>query len=405
MHKYTRLVRTLGILLVLIVTSLCTLVSAEPETTSPSLNPTLSPALSPSLKPALSPSLNPALNPSLNLSPSTSSRQIATTIAEVPIVLRNEASPSTPLSRDTLSTPDETTLTLARRFIGMGTASIDGSYYPLGAAMTGLFNSRLEGMVALAEPTAGSVANLEYLSQGDLALALVQSDMAYAAFHGREMFINRPFSQLRVLASLYPEVVHLVVRRDAGIDALSGLRGRRIALGEEGSGTALNAQRILEVVGLRINDFQPHFLSFTKATEALQAGDIDAVFFTGGIPSDGLSRLAGRIPIKLLAFPEEISARLLESQPFWGRETIPPGTYQGQSEPVPTVGLRALLVTTSDFDPGVATAMLELIFTHLEYLAEKSPSARMISLPRAREGIEPEMLHPAAETFFRQKGL
>lgn len=294
-------------------------------------------------------------------------------------------------------------LTLARRFLGMGTGSIEGTYYPLGTAMAGLFNSRLEGMVALAEPTAGSIANLEYLNLGDLALALAQSDMVYDAFHGKGRFSGRPTPRLRVLASLYPEAVHLVVRRAAAGATIRDLRGKNIAVGEEGSGTALNARRILATSGLTEADYQARYLSYTKATEALSSGDIDAVFFTGGVPSDGLIRLASKTPVTILEIPEETCTRLIAAEPFWGKETIPADTYPGQPLAVRTVGLRALFVANEDLPHDVATQMLELLFSNLSYLSEKTPAARSISRARALDGIDPAMLHPAATAFFGPK--
>ncbi len=299
----------------------------------------------------------------------------------------------------------EVTLTPVKRFISIGTASINGAYYPLGTALARLFNSRLDDMIALAEPTSGSVTNVEHLRLGDVALALVQSDVALAGFYGRDGFGGRPVPRLRVLASLYAEVIHLVVRREAGCTAVAGLRGRRVALGEEGSGTALNARAILEAAGLAEGDYVAQYLPLTKATEALQRGELDAVFFTGGVPCDGVLRLAEKTAVTLVPLGDDVVARLTASQPAWLRETIPLATYPGLAHAVPTVGLRALLLATDDLEARRVQAMLEILYGNLDYLGSMCPTARGITLASATAGVDGTMLHPAAREFYQQRGV
>ncbi|HOY65804.1 MAG TPA: TAXI family TRAP transporter solute-binding subunit [Candidatus Ozemobacteraceae bacterium] len=292
---------------------------------------------------------------------------------------------------------------LVKRFLSIGTASINGVYYPLGTAMARLFNAHLDGIVAIPEPTAGSVANIEYLRRHEIALALVQSDVALHAFHGRERFEGRPFPELRVLASLYSEVLHIAVRQDSGITALTDLRGKNVVLGEEGSGTAENARMIMAGLGLHAGEFTPSYLGFTKATAALEGGYVDAVFYSGGVPVDGVALLARRIPIRLLPFPEPVRRRLIARHPFWQTETIPAHTYPGQAVDVETIGLRALLVTTSELQRPLATRILELLFDRTPYLTSLSPAAAAISLEQALKGIQSDMLHEAARDFYRRR--
>lgn len=291
---------------------------------------------------------------------------------------------------------------LVKRFLSIGTASINGTYHPLGIAMARLFNAKLGEILVISEPTQGSVANIRYLQSRDIALALVQNDIVWEAFTGKGNFAGSPFAELRVLASLYSEVIHIAVRKDAGIRSFEELRGKVVAIGEAGSGTAINARIILDAAGLREGDYIPNYLTFTKATDALEARYIDAVFFTGGLPIEGFSLLGQKVPLRLLPVSEDLRRRLVSGYPFLERETIPSGTYPGQDEEIPAVGLRALLVTTSDFEAELAERMLQLLFQNIGYLASICKTADTLSLRSALKGFDLKMLHPGVERFYRE---
>jgi len=294
---------------------------------------------------------------------------------------------------------------LLKRFFSIGTASINGAYFPLGTAMSRLFNSHMDEIVTISEPTSGSVANIEFLRNGDLALALIQSDVAYHAYHGDHGFTGNPFPKLRILASLYSEIVHIAVRAESKIQTIKDLKGKIIAIGEKGSGTAVNAEMILEAFDLTDRDYQPSYLSFTKATSALLAGDIAAVFFTGGLPSEGLSLLGEKTPIRMLSFPEDMRKKIVSSYAFLSPVTIPKGIYPGQSQEIPSVGLRALFATRDDFDPILAERMLNLLFDNIHYLSSESRTAKEINLAHALEGVENTMLHDGARKYYTSRGI
>ncbi|MBF0500260.1 MAG: TAXI family TRAP transporter solute-binding subunit [Candidatus Riflebacteria bacterium] len=290
--------------------------------------------------------------------------------------------------------------TPVRRFFGIGTASINGAYFPLGAALARLFNAHFDDIMTIAEPTSGSLANLEYLRSGDLALALVQSDLAWDAFHGLRAFAGHPFSDLRVLTALHAEVVQVAVAASSSIRLLGELRGHRIVVGERGSGSAINASMILETLGLSSSDYSAVYLPFTKATAAIADSEADAVFFTGAAPSEGFTNLAARLPIRLLSFTSEQQHRLTETYPFWSAETVPAGLYGSENPAVSTVGLRALLVTRASLDSATVEEMLKLLFGNLQLLASMSHSAAGIRLENALKSVETGMLHEGARNYF-----
>jgi uncharacterized protein len=300
---------------------------------------------------------------------------------------------------------EDVQLDLVKPFWAIGTGGITGTYYPLGTALARLINAHFDGIVAISEPTGGSVANIEYLRQEDVSLALVQSDVAFDAFNGLRGFTGRPFSDARVLVSLYSEVVQVAVKGDSALATLSDLKAHRIVVGERGSGTAINALAVLQSMGWSDDEFMTVYMNQTKAMAALAAGDVDAVFFTGGVPNEALREFARRTPMRLLAFPGKIRERLLATSPYWREEKIPAATYPEQREDVPTVGLRALLLTRSDFDPLLAEKLLEVIFTRQEYLNRLAGLPGTIRIEDGLKGVEARMLHPGARSFFAARGL
>ncbi len=296
-------------------------------------------------------------------------------------------------------------LNLVKRFYSLGTASINGTYYPLGTSITRLLNSKLDNFVSIAEPTKGSVANIDYLRGNQIDMALVQSDVAFQAFNGENNFAGRPFKRLRVMASLYSEVIQIVTRADSGIQSIEDLKGKKIAIGNKGSGSAVSAEFIFAAAGIGSGDYYPIYERFTKATESLKDGYLDAVFYIGGVPADGLSRLASKSEIRLVTIPEFIQDRLLKVYPFFTKEIIPSASYVRQSVEVPTMGLRALLITSESLDAQLAEQILELIFDKNGINFIRKDTGISLYLDNSLKGIKPEMLHRGAQKFYSEKKL
>ncbi|MBF0543980.1 MAG: TAXI family TRAP transporter solute-binding subunit [Candidatus Riflebacteria bacterium] len=294
---------------------------------------------------------------------------------------------------------------LLKKFYIIGTGGINGVYYSLGSAIARLFNSRMEDILTISEPTNGSVSNIELLRSKEVTLALVQSDIAYDAYFGKGIFEGKPFPNLRILAALYSESVHLIVLNDSPIKTPLDLKGKQVSIGEEGSGTALNAKILLDECGIKSTDFHPKFLSLAKATDALKSGYIDAIFFTGGVPVEGFSLLSNEKPIRLISLPDYNLKIMLDGRPYFTSETILAGAYRGVTENVNTLGLRALLITTDSFESEKVETILQIIFSNSDYLTSISNMTESIDLKKALVGVDSKMLHQAAAAFYKSHGI
>lgn len=290
---------------------------------------------------------------------------------------------------------------LIKKFYSMGTASMNGTYYPLGNAISRLFGKKLKKMVAIAEPTAGSMANVEYLRNKQIDLALMQSDVAWMAYNGSNNYTGKAFKGLRVLSALYAEKIQIVVRADSKIKVLSDLRGKKIAVGEKESGSAAGAIQILEAAGLKAGtDYELVYERFTKSTESLLDGYIDAFYYVGAVPADGITRLASKAPVRLIQIPMDVITNLTKSFPYYSTETIAPDSYRGQIQSINTLGFKALLTCTEDMPSEDVITMLSVIYSSSKLVSEQNETLLEINQADSLKGVDPKMLHEGASKFF-----
>ena len=294
---------------------------------------------------------------------------------------------------------------LIKKIYSFGTASINGTYYPFGNAISRLFSKNLKKLVTVAEPTAGSVANINYLRKKQIELALVQSDVAWMAYHGTVIFNGNPFKEFRVLASLYSEKVQIVVRADSGINTIEDLRGKKISVGEKESGSAAGAIQIFEAAGLKSGeDFEVLNERFTRATELLLDGYLDAVYYVGGVPADGLARLSEKIPIKLIAIPDRVINNLTTSYPYYSKEKIDYNSYKGHNKTINTLGFKALLVGTTRLPSEEVINILSVIYSNRKVLSDHNEVLVELKKDDAIKGVDAKMLHDGALSFFMNQG-
>jgi TRAP transporter TAXI family solute receptor len=329
----------------------------------------------------------------------------------------------------------------ALQFFRIGTAAITGTYFQIGGVLASAISkppgsrdcSRggscgVNGLVAVAQATQGSIQNVLAIASGQLEAGLVQSDVAYWAYSGAIPSAKRcgngktetasrntgmallagraPLRELRAIAALYPEDVHVVVRADGGIRAFRDLKGKRVALGEPESGTLADARIVLEAAGLSECDVKAEYLRLSEAAEALVQGRIDAFFMVGGYPVPAISDVANSTAIRLVPLPRSITEKLAEKYTFLHLDTIPAGTYPGVEEDVPTLSTTALWIVRVDIDADLIHAITKALWSdatrHL--LDGTHPVGKRIRLSTALDGVAVP-LHPGAAQFYREAGV
>jgi TRAP transporter TAXI family solute receptor len=283
--------------------------------------------------------------------------------------------------------------------ITLGSGPVSGTYFSFGEALslyakqrgTGVFNARSEG----------SVANASRLQAGLLDFGLVQSDVATLLHRGLLSAGFYPYRELRAVASLWPEAVQLLTLEATGISSLEGLRGRRVAIGQRGSGSRLNALLIGMVAELD-NEQLPDIreISLDRGIEQLESGEVEALFLTEAIPSRAVQALASRREdLRYISMPPKLLEKLAERHFAYYPLTVPAKTYPGQTEPFSTIGLTAALMTHSNVTDERVENMLELLLSGGDELARRYYRAAFISRETMQLGLAVP-LHPAAQRFY-----
>lgn len=280
-----------------------------------------------------------------------------------------------------------------------GSGPSGGTYHSFGLALAEFATRR--GTPVYSYASEGSMENGSRLQAGSLDFALVQSDVAGLLYEGwpeEGLFPNR---DLRSVASLWPEAVHLVTLARAGIETIGDLRGRRVAIGRRGSGTRYNAVQIAIAAGMEAGEV-PEILEvgLREGIAALEAGSLDALFVTEAVPSPALQAFAsGREDVRFLSLETEVVDRLSGAHFAYYPLTVEARTYPGQPEPFRTLGLACALMTTRHAPDPTVEDLLDLLVSGADELSERYYRAAFISRETMRLGIAVP-LHPAAERFY-----
>lgn len=298
-----------------------------------------------------------------------------------------------------------------RDFVSIGTAGITGVYYPTGAAICRLAEHEASkaqfSLLCSPEATGGSIFNLNAIAGKDLSLGIVQSDWQYHSYHGTSIFEGRANPNLRAVFSMQTEPFTVVARADSNINTFDDLLGKRVNIGDPGSGQRANMEALMEVYEWTTNDFQ--FASELKASEhseALCDNRIDAFLYTVGHPNASIVEAATRCDIKLIPVnvnPPSLAFKLIEGRPYYVQTAVPGGMYRDNPNPTPTFGLKATLVTHADVPDDVVYFMVKSVFENLEVFKAVRSSFADLTVESMLDGNSAPF-HPGALRYYQEQG-
>jgi uncharacterized protein len=294
----------------------------------------------------------------------------------------------------------------SQQFFRIGTGGTAGTYYPVGGMVANAVS--LPGKVVVtAQASNGSVANVNGIAGGTLESGFSQADVATWAQKGTGMYEGKPnVPGLRLIANLYPESLHVVVKKGAGIKSVADLKGKRVGLDEPGSGTLINARAVLAAYGLKEADIKPEYIKPNQAGDKLKDGALDAFFFTGGAPAGAIAELASAGGgIDLLPIDGKEADALRAASPFFAPDLVPAETYKGIGA-VKTLSVGAQWVTSDKADAGVVYEIVKALFSAegQKQLAAGHAKGKLITKENAVQGAGIPF-HPGAEKFYREAGL
>lgn len=299
----------------------------------------------------------------------------------------------------------------------IGTGGTGGTYYPVAGMVAQAISNPagtceqgdscgVPGLVAVAQSSSGSVANVRDIVSGRIESGFVQSDVAFWAYTGANTFATEGRqTALRAIANLYPESLHIVVRSDSGIADVADLAGKRVALDHAGSGTLVGARLVLQAYGLSESALKVAYLKSDDAMERVAAGELDAFFLIAGHPAAVVQWAAEQAPIRLVPVTGRHAAILVELNPFLRQDTIPADTYAGVGETL-TLSVAAQWVTREDVSAATIYGILHALWrSEARSLLDRGHvKGRSIRLETALEGLGIP-LHEGAARFYRDVGL
>jgi TRAP transporter TAXI family solute receptor len=296
------------------------------------------------------------------------------------------------------------------QFITIGTGGVTGVYYPTGGAICRLINKDRadHGIRCSVESTGGSVYNVNTMRQGELDMGVVQSDVQYNALNGEgaEFEGQGAFEDLRAVFSVHPEPFTVVARADSGIETFDDLKGKRVNVGNPGSGQRSTMEVLMERKGWTMDDFAlASELKSAEQSQALSDNNVDAIVFTVGHPNGSIQEASTTTDAVLVPVDGPEVDQLVEENPYYTKATIPGGMYRGTEEDVETFGVRATIVTRADVPDEVVYATVKAVFENFDDFRKLHPAFANLTKEEMVTEANSAPLHPGAERYYKEAGL
>jgi TRAP transporter TAXI family solute receptor len=286
---------------------------------------------------------------------------------------------------------------LSQTTLSLATGPEGGVYFSIGIGLKAAIEKACPDVTIALNPTEGSIENSWKLSNNEVQLALVQSDVAAYFREGKRMF-RYPSESMMAIATLYPEVVHLVVRKDVGINSIDDLKGKVVAVGKKNSGTIYNSLDILDYFELTDKVKEKKYLSFSETDKAFKNKSIDASFYTSGVPSDAIKDLSSLT--KIIGFDSLSVEGILERYSYFQKSSISANNYPDQNNNINSVGVNVILAVQKNSDRRLIKRITDAIFTNLSELEKSHIVAKNINLENSYK-INALDLHPGASEFYK----
>lgn len=298
-----------------------------------------------------------------------------------------------------------------RTFVTIGTGGVTGVYYPTGGAISRMINKKFDTykIKATVESTGGSVYNINAVLSGDLQFGVAQSDRQYQAIHGEKEWKEKgPQKDLRSVFAIHPESITLIASEKSGIDSVSALKGKRVNVGNPGSGQLGNSRDTLTAYGLdEKNDIQAEYVKAVEAPGLIQDERLDAFFYTVGHPNGNIKEAtSGRIKVRIVPIVGPELDALIAKYPYYAKSVIPVKFYPNavNTEDIATFGVKATFVTSIKVDESIVYAITKEVFDNFEEFKKLHPAYQVLTKQNMLQGLS-ALLHPGAEKYYKEADL
>lgn len=294
----------------------------------------------------------------------------------------------------------------AAKFISIGTGGVTGVYYPTGGAICRRVNKgkKEHGIRCSVESTGGSVYNTKNILTGELDFGIAQSDIQWKAVNGVKPFTKKE-TKLRSAFSVHSETAILVVRAASGIKKAADIKGKRINLGNPGSGQESTSQEVLKTLGLKKGDLSlAGSLRSSEQGDALRDNKIDGFFYTVGHPNGGIKDIFFSTDARLIPLTGPGFDKLVKGAPYYVHAETPGGIYRGVEKAVKTFAVKATFITSSDVPDDVVYTVVKAVFDDLPAFKKLHPAYRHLTAEKMLQGLSAP-IHPGAMKYYKEKGM
>jgi TRAP transporter TAXI family solute receptor len=297
---------------------------------------------------------------------------------------------------------------VADQFVSIGTGGVTGVYYPTGGAICRLVNKdrKNHGIRCSAESTGGSVYNINTVRAGELEFGVAQSDWQYHAYRGTSKFADQgAFKDLRAVFSVHPEPFTLIARKGSGVSSFESLKGKKVNVGNPGSGQRATMEVVMEAFGMKMSDFA--LAAELKGSEMAQAicdGKIDAMIYTVGHPAAAVTEAASSCDVELVSVTGAPIDKLVADNSFYRVATVPGGMYTGSPNDTTTFGVGATVITSADVPENVVYTVVKAVFDNFSDFKKLHPAfANLQEDQMISDGLSAP-LHPGAVKYYKERG-
>lgn len=285
----------------------------------------------------------------------------------------------------------------------MATGGTTGTYYAYSGAVSQVLSSKIDNISFDVQSTGASKANIFLVADKEADIAIVQNDVMYYASKGIDLFAEEGAVEgFSAMAGCYAEVCQIVSK--SNITSIEDLRGKRVSVGDIGSGCEFNARQILDVYGMSFDDIQVNNLSFGDSATALKDDKIDAFFCVAGAPTTAVVELATSNAINVLEIDDEHAEKLIADYPFYTKFNVPGGAYKGVDSDVQTVAVVATYIVSNDLDEKIVYEMTKALFENADEIAAAHPKGAELNPEYSVSGISIPM-HPGALKYYKEIGV
>ena len=289
--------------------------------------------------------------------------------------------------------------------INFPTASASGALYAVGAAITNIWNKNVPGVQASSQASAGGIANLNMVSDGEAQVSIAISSNVSQCLNGTDSFKGHAYKDLKAIAGLYLNPNQVVVTNKSGIKTLADVKGKHFAVASAGSSVYNEAKAHFTAAGLNFpNDFKAEYIAFGGAADMLQNGTLDGAWIMSGAPASAVSQ-ALTANCSLLNIGDDVFTKLKAQYPWYVKYTIPAGTYPNQKDPVQTTAVKMVMFCRGDLPEDTVYQMTKAFWEHIEDLGKSQKNLKGLKPADAVKDIANVPLHPGAAKYYKEIGV